>query len=194
MHTLSVRGWLPLAFALICCAFSSHSMADARTQIGVIAADGSVSLFRDHFQDSFPSGARVAELRTEISNGFLQAVRKGFQLDGSCFQESANIVDTNGSRITAGTLSPGRKLFFEAVIDGHRLLCSDSGCDDNARSRCNITEESGGKCRCHTTTFNGPPFYGDVIVSQNTSLCSSILEPHWWDIVDWLSVEYITKP
>lgn len=194
MRISPVRGWLPLAFALICCAFSSHSMADARTQIGVIAADGSVSLFRDRFQDSFPSGARVAELRTEISNGFLQAVRKGFQLDGSCFQESASMVDANGLRVTAGTLSPGRKLFLEAVIDGHQLLCSDSGCDETSRARCNITEESGGKCRCHIKTLNVPPFYGDVIVSSNASLCSSILEPHWWDIADWLFVEYITKP
>ncbi|MET0659296.1 MAG: hypothetical protein ABW110_14195 [Steroidobacteraceae bacterium] len=193
MRIPSVRGWLPLAFALICCAFSSLSMADARVQVGVIAADGSVNLFRDRFLDSFPHGARVAELRTEISNGFLQAVRKGFQLDGSCFQESANIVDANGQRIAAGTLSPGRGLFFEAVIAGHQLLCSDSGCDDTPRARCNITEESDGKCRCHIKTLNVPPFYGDVIVSPSTNLCSSILEPHWWDFSDWL-VQMSTTP
>lgn len=189
MRTALLRSSLPFLFALVCCALSSQSLAEDRIPIGVVAADGSVSLSEDRFRDSFPGGARVTELRTEISNGFLRVVRKGFQANGACIQEHANVVDSDGLQVAAGTLTPGRPLFFEVVVSGQQLLCSDSGCDDTPRARCNMTEESGGKCRCHIKTLNVPPFYGDVIVSTNTSLCSSILEPHWWNVSDWLLVE-----
>lgn len=41
-----------------------------------VDANGTVQLHRERFQEKFPDGTAVAELRAAISNGFLHLTRK----------------------------------------------------------------------------------------------------------------------
>ena len=162
------------------------AVAAQRAEIGIITSDGEVRLYQERFQEKFPDGTEVAEVRAFISNGFLQLVRKGFDVQKACRQHVTRVLDAAGSPVTL--LNPGARLYLAELVPVDLTGCNDSGCADeiDAPSRCNITEKSGGRCRCHIV---GPD--ETVFVATNEDLCWSFLERISSLLSHWIKPSFI---
>lgn len=173
-----------LAVALL--ASAGGAVAAERAEIGIVGADGKVQLHRDRFQEKFPDGTAVAELRADISNGFLHLTRKGFDAQSACLQHVTRVVDAFGSQVTS--LTPGQALYLPEFVPVEISACNDSGCADDipAPSRCNITEKSGNKCRCHVLLPDN-----NVLVSPDESLCWSWIDRLTSILSHWVKPPFI---
>jgi hypothetical protein len=175
-----------MALALL--ASANNAAAAQRAVIGVITSDGEIQLYRERFQEKFPDGMAVAEVKASISNGFLYLTRKGFDAQGACLQHVTRVVDAQGLHIT--TLNPNQRLHLPELVAVDISGCNDSGCRDDihAPSRCNITEKSGGRCRCHIV---GPD--NEVFVATNESLCWSWADRLTSILSHWIKPSFIQE-
>jgi len=177
-----------IIMALAMLGSAGAAVAAQRAEIGVVAADGNVQLFRDRFQENFPDGTAVAEVRAAISNGFLQLTRKGFDAKNACRQHVTRVVDALGQPVTS--LNPGQSLYLWEFLAVEVSDCNDSGCADDipAPSKCNITEKSGNRCRCHV---RGPDH--EIFISPNEDLCWSLLDRIEADLSQWVRFSFIEE-
>jgi hypothetical protein len=175
-----------MAAALL--AWAGGALAAERAEIGIVTADGTVQLHRERFQEQFPDGTAVAEVRASISNGFLQLTRKGFDANNACLQHITRVVDAYGSHIS--TLNPGDRLYLQDLVAVDVDDCNDSGCADEigAPSRCNITEKSGNRCRCHV---RGPD--QEVFIASDESLCWSLKDRIYDALSHWVRLSFIQE-
>jgi hypothetical protein len=183
--SISYYGCLSVV-ALALLTSAGGAAAAERAEIGIVAPDGKVQLHRDRFQEKFPDGTAVAEVRADISNGFLQLTRKGFDAQSACLQHVTRVVDAFGSYVTS--LNPGQALYLPEMIAVDITGCNDSGCADeiHAPSRCNITEKSGHKCRCHVLLPDN-----NVLVSPDESLCWSMIDRITSILSHWVKPPFI---
>jgi hypothetical protein len=177
-----------LIMAVAMLASASGAFAAQRAEIGIVASDGTVQLYRDRFQEQFPDGTAVAEVRASISNGFLQLIRKGFNAKNACLQHVTRVVDAYGSHLSS--LTPGQQLYLPELVPVEISACNDSGCADeiHAPSRCNITEKSDNRCRCHV---RGPD--NEIFISPSEGLCWSQLDRIHADLSHWVRLSFIQE-
>jgi hypothetical protein len=187
MSVSCIRNLTIMALAML--GFANNALAGQRAEVGIVKADSSILLYKDRFQDKVPDGTAVAELSAEISNGFLLLIRKGFDLQDACLQHVTRLVDAQGLPISS--LNPGQRLYLVDQVAVQISDCNDSGCADDipAPSWCDMSERSGGECRCHVRGPNNTTFITDP--QNQYGLCWTWRERLESILSDWVKPPFI---
>jgi hypothetical protein len=133
--------------------------AGQRAAVGQKAADGSVTLYTQRFQETLEDGASVTDIAVRTVDGYLQLTRKSYP-GGECRTQTTAIVDQAGFPVAAGASSSSTPLF---IVDDEPVLlvsCTDAGCKARSGtpspgpepfsvSWCDITALSNHQCACH---------------------------------------------
>jgi hypothetical protein len=191
-----LKKWLCSIAAVWLCSIGVASAApDFRAQVAKVAVNGDIVLLTDRLVDEFQDGTPVAESFVDISNGFLRLVRKGYKFNGDCIREVASIYDINRIPVSVGNTVAGQSLFvFEATMI-NVMACTDDGCRDLKwvvgvgyppleSARCDRTELSGNKCKCHLDD-------GNETTVTNGDFCNSWLEERILSIQHWVLPQFI---
>jgi hypothetical protein len=187
--------WLRSITAVWLCSIGFASAADLRAPVARVANNGNVEVLTNRLVDKFPDGTPVAEAFVDISNGYLRLVRKGFKFNGDCLREVTTLYDVNRIPVLVGSTAAGQSLWVLHESTVNLLACLDDGCralknvvfpgePPLVSARCDRTDLSGNKCKCHLNDGTGT-------VVTNGDFCNSWLEERILSIQEWVLPQFI---
>ena len=187
--------WLCSFAAVWLCSIGIASAAELRAQVARVADDGGIVLLTNRLVDKFPDGTPVAEAFVDDSNGFLRLVRKGFKFNGDCLREVTTLYDANRIPVSVGNTVAGQPVFTVNATPVSLIGCLDDGCralknvvfpgePPLVSARCETSELSGNKCKCHLNDGSGT-------VVTNGDFCNSWLEERLLSVSQWVLPQFI---
>lgn len=168
---------------------------DLYAKVARVADNGDIVLLTNRLVDKFKDGTPVSESFVDTSSGFARLVRKGYKFNGDCIREVANLYDVNRIPVSVGNTVAGQPVFVFESTTVNLLACTDDGCRALRNvvpmgeppleyARCDRTELSGNKCKCHLNDGSGTTV-------TNGDFCNSWLEERILYIQEWVQPQYI---
>ena len=154
--------------------------AGQRAVVGQKAADGSVTLYTQRFQETLGDGTSVADIAVRTVDGHLQLTRKSYP-GGECRTQATAIVDQAGFPVAAGPSSGSKPLF---IVDDEPVLlvrCTDAGCKarSGTPSRPRAVQRLVGPTRLHSAAISAPATRSRRVRSTRASGLNANARPPW---------------